>query len=266
MATVTGEALTRRRRRELNADRLWAVVLPLGVFLVVGAVWQFLASRSDSLIIPTFLETLTGLYELMMVDGDVWEALLLSNQAFVIGYVLAVAIGLPLGLALARMPALDTVADPYLSIWIAMPTAPLIPIIIMAIGIGLWSRVVLVLVFALIYITINTRAGVRSVDRSLVEMAKSFGASEQEVWRRVLLPGSAPALLAGLRLGMARAIDGMIVAELLLVAVGIGNLLLRYRAQFEGGLMFGTVLIVALEASILISLMRILERRFTRWI
>jgi ABC-type nitrate/sulfonate/bicarbonate transport system permease component len=65
---------------------------------------------------------------------------------------------------------------------------------------------------------------------------------------------------------MARAIDGMIVAELLLVAVGIGNLLLRYRAQFQGGLMFATVLVVALEASILISMMRAVERRLTRWL
>jgi ABC-type nitrate/sulfonate/bicarbonate transport system permease component len=65
---------------------------------------------------------------------------------------------------------------------------------------------------------------------------------------------------------MARAIDGMIVAELLLVAVGIGNLLLRYRAQFQGGLMFATVLIVALEASILIAVMRAVERRLTRWL
>jgi len=266
MAIATQRALARRPLRALNADLLWGVLLPLGVFAVVGVIWQFLASRSDSLILPTFLETLTGFYEITFVDGEIWGALLLSNQAFLIGYVLAVAIGVPLGLALARTPALDHVADPYLSMWIAMPTAPLIPIIIMAIGIGLWSRVAVVVVFALIYIVINTRAGVRSVDRSLVEMAKSFGASEQEIWRRILLPGSAPALLAGLRLGMARAIDGMIVAELLLVAVGIGNLLLRYRAQFQGGLMFATVLVVALEASILISMMRAVERRLTRWL
>lgn len=252
--------------RRLRVERLWGLVLPLAVLLIVGTAWQLLAARSRSLIIPTFLETVTGFYELLFVRGEIWGALWLSNQSFLIGFAISAVFGLATGLALARSPKLDAYVDPYVNMWLAVPTAPLIPLIIMALGIGLWSRVAVVVIFALVYVTVNTRAGVRAVDRSLIEMARSFGASEAEVWRRVLLPGAAPAILAGLRLGMARAIDGMIVAELLLVAVGIGNLLLRHRSLFEGGLMFATVGVVVAEASILITLMRTLERRLTPWV
>jgi NitT/TauT family transport system permease protein len=252
-------------RRERMTERLWGVLLPVGVFVVAAVLWQALALRSASLIIPTFSETMVSLYRLLFVRGDLWHALLLSNQALVVGYLISVVIGVPLGLAIARARWLENVTDPYLNMLLAMPTAPLIPLIMMAFGLGLTARVVVIVVFVFVYITVNTRAGVRGVDASLIEMARSFGASEGEIWRSILIPGAVPAMLAGLRLGMARAVDGMVVAELLLVAVGIGNLLLEFRSSFEGGLLFATVIAVALEAIVILSLMRVLERRLARW-
>lgn len=251
--------------KAFNRDRMWGIVLPLSVFAVGGLVWQLLTVDSESLILPTFFESLTGLYELV-VGGEIWTALLLSNHAMIVGYIISVILGVAAGLALARLPVVNEYAEPYVNMWLAVPTAPLIPLVLMALGIGLWSRVTVVVIFSVVYILVNTRAGVRGVDKSLIEMAQSFGANERDVWRRVLLPGAMPAVLAGLRLGMARAIDGMVVAELLLVAVGIGHLLLKYRSLFEGGLMFATVIILVLEASILITLLRTLERRLTPWV
>ena len=258
--------LNRSARRARNLDRMWGILLPIAVFLVGGFIWQLQTADSRSLIVPTFTETLAGVYELFFVDGEIWSALATSNQAFVLGYAISVLAGVPIGLALARSRLLDDAANPYVSMWLALPTAPLIPLVLMALGLGLSSRVAVVVIFALVYIIINTRAGVRSVDDQLVEMARAFGGTERQIWRRILLPGASPAILAGLRLGMARAIDGMIVAELLLVAVGIGNLFLRYRSSYQGGLMFAAVIAVAIEASILITLMRGLERKLTPWV
>lgn len=244
-----------------HQEKLWAVLLPVGVFIAVAVVWQACTVNSTSLIIPTFFQTMAGLYKLLFVRGDLWLALYQSDQALVLGYLISVVIGIPFGLAMARAQWLENVAEPYTHILIAMPTAPLMPLIIMALGLGLASRVVIVVLFTLIYITINTRAGARNIDKSLIEMAKSFGASEAQVWRKILIPGAVPAILAGLRIGLGRAINGMVAAELILVASGIGNLLLEFRAAFEGGLLFATVFAVSLQAVVLLAAMQTLEQR-----
>ncbi|MBI4492066.1 MAG: ABC transporter permease [Chloroflexi bacterium] len=255
-------AAARRRRQE---ERLWAWGLPLGVFAVGAGLWELATINSESLIIPTFSQTMVGLYQLLFQTGQLWGPLLLSNQALVLGYVLAVTVGVGLGLGMARARWLESIADPYVHMMLAMPTAPLIPLVMMALGLGIESRVLIVFLFAFIYITVNTRAGVRNVDPGLIEMARSFGASEADVWRRILIPGAVPAILAGLRIGLGRAVNGMVVAELLLVATGIGNLLLEFRAAFHSGLLFATVLAVALEAIVLLALMRVLEDRLAPW-
>jgi len=244
-----------------RSEKLWALLLPAAVFIVFAALWQLCTINSTSLIIPTFSQTMAGLYTLLFVRGDLWLALYQSDQALVLGYLISVLIGVPLGLAMARAKWLENIAEPYTHMLLAMPTAPLIPLIMMALGLGLASRVMIVVMFTFIYITINTRAGVRNIDRSLIEMAKSFGASEVQIWRRILIPGAVPAILTGLRIGLGRAINGMVAAELLLVASGIGNLLLEFRAAFEGGLLFATVFAVSLQAVVLLAFMQTLEQK-----
>lgn len=255
------QAYRKKRRQEL----LWSWGLPLAVFAVGAGLWELTTINSESLIIPTFTETMVGLYELLFVSPKLWAPLLLSNQAMVLGYLLSVVVGVGSGLAMARVRWLEGVADPYVHILLAMPTAPLIPLVMMALGLGVESRVFIVFQFTFIYITVNTRAGVRGVDKTLIEMAKSFGASEGQTWWRILIPGALPAIAAGLRIGLGRAVNGMVVAELLLVAAGIGNLLLEFRAAFQGGLMFATVFAIALEAIVLLTLMRWMEDRIAPW-
>ncbi len=255
-------AAARQKRR---VETIWSWVLPVGVFGVFGALWQLSTVNSESLIIPTFTETMVGFYDLLFVSGELWEPLYQSNKALVIGYLISVGIGVPFGLAMARFKLFENIADPYTHMFLAMPTAPLIPLIMMAVGLGLASRVLIVIMFSYLYITINTRAGVRNVEPTLIDMARSFGASEVQIWRKILIPGAVPAILAGLRIGLGRAVNGMVVAELLLVATGIGNLLVEFRADFEGGLLFATVLAIALQAIVLLAFMRMLEQRLAPW-
>lgn len=250
-------------RRQRHAERAWA--LPLGVFFVAAATWQRLTLGSESLLIPTFTEIIGAFYDLVFVKRLIWEPLYQSNKALVFGYGIAVGVGVPIGLLMARVPWFEEVAEPYTHLFLALPTAPLIPLIMMALGLGLASRVLVVVLFSIIYITINTRAGVRNVDTTLIEMAKSFGANEVQIWRKILIPGAVPAILAGLRIGLGRAVNGMVVAELLLVATGIGNLLLEFRAALDGGMLFATVFAVSLEAIGLLALMKAAENRLAPW-
>jgi NitT/TauT family transport system permease protein len=213
----------------------------------------------------SFTESIGGLLELTVGTGELWEPLFITNQAMVLGYLLAIVTAIPLGLAAGRSKTLDRMADPYVAIFNAVPIAPLIPIVLVALGLGLASRVLIVYFFAFVFISVNTRAGVRKVDRSLTEMATSFGANESEVWRLVVIPGSLPSIFAGLRIGLGRAIAGMVIVELLLVASGIGRILLRASGRLEGDLVFGLVLVIVLESLILLALMRGVERRMTPW-
>ena len=173
--------------------------------------------------------------------------------------------GITLGLAMARIELLDGAAKPYIAIWVSVPLAPLIPLIVIALGLTLAARVFIVVFFSLVFVTVNARAGIRSIDQRLVEMAWSFGASEAQIWKRILLPGAVPGIFAGLRIGLARAITGMIVVELLLVAPGIGALILEHKGRFEPDYVFAIVGAVVIEAILLVSIMQIIQRRAYAW-
>jgi NitT/TauT family transport system permease protein len=96
-------------------------------------------------------------------------------------------------------------------------------------------------------------------------MATSFGAGEREIWRKILLPGSLPAIMTGVRLGLGRGVTGMVIIELLMVAVGIGGLILKFQGQFASDLLYALVILVILEALLLVSAVRFLERKIAPW-
>ena len=237
----------------------------LAVFTAAVLLWEYFLSRSQNFLLPTFSHIATGLFHLIFLDPRFWEALYISNQALVLGYAASVLVGIPLGLIAARLPWMDRLLSPYLAVLLVMPVAPLIPIVIIALGLGLAARVFIVVSFALVFITINTRAGVRSIEPTLIEMAKSFGATETQIWRRIIIPGALPAIFAGLRIGLGRAITGMVMVELLLVASGLGRLLLEFSGRMQSDLVFATVLAVIIEALALLSAMQFVERRIAPW-
>jgi len=145
------------------------------------------------------------------------------------------------------------------------PMSALIPILIMMTGLGILTRVLIVFSFAVVVITVNTRAGLRTIDSGWIEMARSFGASEWLLWRKILLRGALPAIMTGLRLGMARSVSGMVLVELLLLALGLGRLILDFQGSFESPSLYATVFVIVAEAVILMQLLKWLERRIVPW-
>lgn len=234
------------------------------VLLVLGSTWEIAARAAKLLLVPTFSGTIGGVFQLI-VDPKVWQAFFISNQALVVGFGIAVVFGILLGLGAARFSRIEGFIDPYLNILLVTPMAALIPILLMSLGIGLASRVFLVVVFAIPVIIVNARAGVRQVDPNLIEMATSFGANERDVWRKILLPGALPAIMTGVRLGLGRGVTGMVIIELLMVAVGIGGLILNFQGRFQANLLYGLVVLVVIEALLLVSAVRVIERRLAPW-
>jgi NitT/TauT family transport system permease protein len=246
-----------------NTFRDW--VLKLSVFAIAVAIWELFLSTSRNFLLPRFSEMARALFHLVFAEPRFWEALAVSNQALLLGYAISLLMGVPLGLIAGRLRWTDRLINPYVGVLLVMPVAPLIPIVIIALGLGLAARVFIVVLFAFVFIAVNARAGVRGVESSLIEMAKSFGASEIQIWRRVVVPGALPAIFAGMRIGLGRAITGMVMVELLLVASGLGRLLLEYSGRMQSDMVFATVLAVIVEALALLSAMQIVERRLARW-
>ncbi|TDB89367.1 ABC transporter permease [Actinomadura sp. KC216] len=256
----------RPARRPGLLRRIAARNLPYQIltFAVFAAGWELYVRQQGGLLIPSFTETVRATVELLG-SGELWRAMYVSNQALVIGFAVTVVLGVPLGILLGRFRALERLADVYLNILLVTPMAAIIPLLVMSVGFGLASRVILVTIFSIVMVVVNARAGVRQVDPSLIEMARSFGADERAVWTRVLLPGALPAIMTGIRLGLGRAVTGMVIVELLMVSEALGGLILEYRGLFQAPLLYGTIVIILAEALLLISVARWAERKLTGW-
>ena len=242
-----------------------AIVVRLLALATFALLWEWGATAADSILIPTFIETMQALYQTAFVTGEIWASLWVSNVPLVLGFIIAAVVSVPLGLAMARWKALDRAMNPVTALGLALPIGPLSPVILVALGLGLTSRTVVVFLFAWVFIVVNVRAGARRVDKILVEMAQSYGASERQVWFRILVPASIPAVFSALRIGLGRAFAGMVIVELIMLPLGVGALLLEYRGEFKAGLLYATTILVMLEAVILALVVQAVERRLGQW-
>lgn len=231
------------------------------VFLLL---WEWAARVPISFNFPTPWATFAALADLVW-SGALLEASLTSMQSLALGFGAAVLLGVPFGLVMGVVRPIGRVARIYIDLLIALPTAALIPLVILSFGISILSSAVIVFVFSAPFVTMNAYGGVRDVRVRLMEMARSFGASWLQLFGRIVLPSAMPMILAGLRLGLSRAFLGLIVAELLLSPFGLGRLIMNTRAMFEHDRMFATVLWTLLLAGAALAVLARLEGRLLRW-
>jgi NitT/TauT family transport system permease protein len=234
---------------------------PLVAFL---ALWQWAAWVPVSFNFPTPWQTLVALGELLG-SGALLQATATSLQSLLLGFSAAVLLGVPLGLLMGVVRGVGRVARVYLDLLIALPTAALIPLVILSFGISIISSAVIVFVFSAPFITMNAYGGVRDTRPRLVEMARSFGASWGQLFTRIVVPSAAPMILAGMRLGLSRAFLGLIVAELLLSPFGLGKLIMNSRSMFEHDKMFATVVWTLVLSGVALAALARVEARLLRW-
>ena len=184
-----------------------------------------------------------------------------SLSEFAIGFALAIGIGVPLGLLLGRFPVLRYLLDPPIMAIYATPHLALLPIIVVWLGIGMQSKIAVAFVGGVIPILVNSMAGVRGVERSWVVAARSFCAGERDVFVKVILPASLPSVILGIRLGLSRAVLGVIVAEMYQSQAGVGNEIMRYGSEFRTDQLLFNVLLVSLFGLTATSAVRALEER-----
>src|SRR5438093_1699254 len=184
-----------------------------------------------------------------------------SLSEFAIGFALAIGIGVPLGLLLGRFPVLRYLLDPPIMAIYATPHLALLPIIVVWLGIGMQSKIAVAFVGGVIPILVNSLAGVRGVERSWVAAAQSFCAGEWDVFVKVMLPASLPGVIMGIRLGLSRAVLGVVVAEMYQSQAGVGNAIMRYGSEFRTDYLLFNVLLVSVFGFAATSAVRALEER-----
>ena len=226
--------------------------------------WEWAARVPISFNFPSPGATLTALIALVL-SGALLAASATSLQSLLLGFGGAVVVGVPLGLVMGVVRPVGRVARVYLDLLIALPTAALIPLVILSFGINIASSAVIVFVFSAPFVTMNAYGGVRDVRPRLVEMAQAFDASWGQLVTRIVLPSALPMVMAGLRYGLSRAFVGLIVAELLLSPFGLGRLIMMSRSMFEHDRMFATVLWTLLLAGAALTALARLEARLLRW-
>jgi NitT/TauT family transport system permease protein len=241
--------------------------LPLWIY-TVGAlliVWEVYGRLTDgALSLPPFSEVLVSIWSLL-ADGRLLSSLWTSLQGLVFGFALAVIIGVPLGLLMGFKPLADRALAIYLDILTAVPMVAIIPLVVVFFGLGLASRIVIIFLFAVVIIVENTRTGVKDADPQLLEMARSFGANPRQQIRRIFLPSAAPFMIAGIRLGLGRAIVGMVTAEMLFSSVGIGYLLMNATGRFQVKEVFAIVLALLVLSAVLIMGVQFLEKKWLKY-
>jgi NitT/TauT family transport system permease protein len=201
----------------------------------------------------------------LVKGGEFLSQLLDSGKLFLSGFILALVVGMPVGMLLARIRTLRIGVEPYIMILYATPMVALIPFILSMMGFGFAPKLLVVFLFAVFPVIYNTVEGARSIKPELIEVAKSFRSSEWALWREVMLPYTLPYTMTGVRQAIGRALVGMIAAEFFLSATGLGQLIMSASQNFDTGGVFASILIIGLLGIGLTRLGLVIEQHFARW-
>lgn len=214
--------------------------------------------------LPPFSMVLTKLIELTAA-GQIHTNLINSMVNFAIGTALALAVGLPVGALMGRFKRVDQALSVYVYAFFVAPSIVFIPIFFALFGLARGSIVALVFTYTVFVVIINTKTAVSSVDRSLVEMARSYGASERTIFFRIVVPAALPLVFAGVQLGVGRGVKGMINGEMFIALVGLGALSQTFSGRFQAEGALAVALVILIVAVILNSLIRMTDVRVNRW-
>lgn len=200
-----------------------------------------------------------------MQTRQFWDDARISAVEFLVGYGLAIVLGIPLGLLTGWYRRLQYVLDPWLNFLNSLPRFALLPVIVIATGLGIWSKITVSFLGAFFAIVIPTIQGVRTVDRRYLDVAASFGASRPRLFATVVAPATVPFMVAGLRLGIARALIGVVTGELFAATGGLGFMIKRASDNLQTDKLLFGVLIFTFAGLIGVEAVRRLETRFQRW-
>jgi len=237
-----------------------AVAVFLTIWELVGGVFQFVN--------PMFMSAPSFIWKAavqLFVSGEIYNDLYVSGIEFAWGYFLSVIFAIPFGISIGWYKKMAYTFDPFINAMNATPRVALLPLVIIWLGIGILSKVGIIFLGCVFPLMINTRDGVKTTPANLLNAARSFGASEWQIFKSVVLPSTVPFILTGLRLAVGRGLIGVMVGELYAATAGIGFMITVAGATFQTDKVFVGVLIFAISGMFLTEILDRMERRFDKW-
>jgi NitT/TauT family transport system permease protein len=228
--------------------------------LVWAVLWEIAGRLKMSTIVPPFSAVVEAAFEIAPTE-KFGKAAIITLRSFGLGMLFALLVGLPLGIAMARVKSVGRILGMWVNIFVSAPISALVPILMAVVGIGETTVVVTVFLFAVFVITLDTQVGITHADRSLVEMGRSFGATRSQLYTKILLLSALPEILAGIRLGAIRGVKGVVIGQLLVAIIGVGELFEVYSNNFLMEEFWALVVIVFLFAFAVSEAIAYLEKR-----
>lgn len=233
------------------------IVFSLAIWFLV---WEAIGQAKLSTIIPPFSSVVMAAFTILPTQ-KFNTAAIISLRSFGVGMAFAIIVGMPLGFVMARVNSVGRILGTWVNVFVSAPISALVPLLMAVIGIGESTVIVTVFLFAVFVIILDTRVGVQHADRSLQEMARSFGARRYQIYFKVLILSALPEILAGLRLGAIRGVKGVVIGQLLIAIIGVGELFELYSKHFLMEEFWALVVIVFLFAFAVSEAIAAVERR-----
>jgi NitT/TauT family transport system permease protein len=240
----------------------WMITVASVALLLI--VWEIFGRRINP-VFGSYPSAIAEAFWELVVAGQLWSALYESLRPFVIGYALAIIVGVPLGLFIGGFRAAEAALGLYITAGYAMPLVALVPLLILWLGLGFAVKVAVIFLMSLFPICINTWLGVTAVPKTLIEVGKSFVAPDTVILRRIILPATLPYIMAGIRLAVGRAVVGMVIAEFFTTISGLGAVIINSANNFDTATMFVPIIILMVLAIGLNWLIGFVERRVAPW-
>ena len=240
-----GAAAAKEEAAERKPLPRWVITVASVAVLLIF--WEIFGRRINPVFGSYPSAIATAFWELA-VTGQLWSALYDSLRPFVIGYALAILIGVPLGLFIGGFRVAEAALGLYITAGYAMPLVALVPLLILWLGLGFAVKVAVIFLMSLFPICINTWLGVTAVPKTLIEVGKSFVAPDTVILRRIIFPATLPYIMAGIRLAVGRAVVGMVIAEFFTTISGLGAVIINSANNFDTATMFVPIIILMLMA------------------
>lgn len=254
------------KKGEENEKRKKSFFISVASVLLFLLLWE--TASQNEWINPLFISSPIEIAQaavLMVQEVSFWENMKVSGYEFVSGFVLAILIGIPIGVLSGWNSTFNAVVNPFISGLYVTPKVALLPVIIIAFGIGPASKIVIVFLMAFFPIVMSAQKAMLTLDQNLIKAARTFSASEFQIFKTIALPSTVPFLLNGIRLGIGQGLIAVVVGELFASTAGIGYQLTSNGQNLQTDRMFVGVLVITITGIILTSLLGIIERRFSSW-
>ena len=249
----------------MEQQKNWLRYATIVASLALGAgVWEVAGHLTSGAFWAPLSATLSSLLEVAR-SGVLLKQGGNSLELYLTGLLLAIAVGAPLGMLLARVAWLRVALEDYIMMLYATPMVALVPFILSMMGFGFAPKVLVVFLFAVFPVLYNTIEGARSIKPELVEVAHSFRSGEWQLWRDVMIPYTLPFMMTGIRQAIARGLVGMVVAEFFLSPSGLGQMIMMGSQNFDTAGMLAAIFIIVLLGVALMDVGRYLEKRFAVW-